>query len=375
MKESDSYLSEQIITYIGNKRSLLDEIDSSFKEVIDELKIKNPVMLDLFSGSGIVARMMKQYASKVIANDLEEYSKIINSQYLSNSKDFNFEEYDELLRNVLQQCQTKPIKGIISDGYAPKDENAITENDRVFYTKSNALFIDSFRYYLENIKEPYRTAMLSQLIIEASIHTNTSGVFKGFYKDKNTGVGKYGGTAENALSRIKGNIVIKRPVFSNFCTEWEVHNKTAEELSKELKGIDIAYLDPPYNQHPYGSNYFMLNAIAKNSISKEVSRVSGIPTDWNKSAFNKKNTALSAFEEIIANLDARAIIVSYNNEGFISFDEMMMMLEKYGKVTSKNIKYNAFRGSRNLNERNIYTSEFIFVLIKNEGVIKNESTR
>ena len=145
----------------------------------------------------------------------------------------------------------------------------------------------------------------------------------------------------------------------------EIYQKDAVELSKELKNLDIAYLDPPYNQHPYGSNYFMLNLILKNKIDVEISKVSGITQDWNHSAFNKSATALQSMEEIIANLCAKYVIISYNSEGFISFEEMSKMLQKYGNLKTVAIPYNTFRGSRNLQNRELYVSEYLFVLEKN----------
>ena len=205
---------------------------------------------------------------------------------------------------------------------------------------------------------------LAPLITEASIHVNTSGVFKGFYKDKNTGIGCFGGVGRNALARIVGKIELKEPVFSNFDSDLVIFRKNTVELAKELDSLDIVYLDPPYNQHPYGSNYFMLNLILKNRLDVAVSRVSGITQDWNRSVFNKRAVALSSMEEIIAALRAKFVIISYNSEGFISFDEMFHMLEKYGKVKTVEIAYNTFRGSRNLRNRDIHVSEYLFVLEK-----------
>lgn len=361
--ESKEYLSEQIITYIGNKRSLLSEIENeiiSIKKIINKEKL---ICCDLFSGSGVVARMLKQHSDLIIANDLENYSYLINSCFLSNKSDFDEERYLFYLNEVNKKCKEKPIISLITKNYAPKDENKITKEDRVFYTRKNAIYIDSFRKYVDEVPEPYRSFLLCQLITESSVHTNTSGVFKGFYKNKNTGVGMYGGVGQNALTRIKGEITIKVPVFSNYETDYKVYKMDAVELSKKIE-CDVAYIDPPYNQHPYGSNYFMLNVIIDNKIEGKTSKVSGIPDNWNHSVFNYKKTALSSFEEIIKNLKTKFVVISYNNEGFISFDEMVEMLSNYGEVKTKRIQYNAFRGSRNLRERNIYTNEYIFVLRK-----------
>ena len=138
----------------------------------------------------------------------------------------------------------------------------------------------------------------------------------------------------------------------------------AVTLSHELEQTDIVYLDPPYNQHPYGSNYFMLNTILENRITAPISRVSGIVSNWNHSVFNQKKAALSSLEEIVASLKARYIVVSYNSEGFITYDEMISMLKKYGELSIREFSYNTFRGSRNLSERSIHVSEYLFTIRK-----------
>ena len=362
MKE---YLTKQIVTYIGNKRELLNAIEKEILFVCKKLNKPKLVTLDMFSGSGVVARLLKLYSSKVIANDLEHYSSIINDCYLSNKTEFDVDEFNKYLILINKEIKERPINGIIRKHYSPYNEKNITKNDRVFYTISNATYIDSFRYYIDEfVPNNYKKFFLAPLLVEASIHVNTCGVFKGFYKDSNTGIGKYGGKDENALARIKGKINITPPILCDENTKYEVYQFDASELAKKLKDLDLVYLDPPYNQHPYGSNYFMLNIIAKNKIEGKLSRVSGIPNDWNHSVYNVKAKALDAMRNLIKVLDAKYILISYNNEGFITFEEMRNMLSEYGSVKTKFIKYNAFRGSRNLKNRDLYTNEFLFLLKK-----------
>lgn len=364
-KFNSPYYTEQIITYIGNKRTLLDEIDSFVNLVCKELGKEKIVTADLFSGSGVVARLLKSHSSKVIANDMENYSRVINECFLSNEEDFDSKLFDETLNKIKGAIAEKPVPGIITKLYAPADDNDIKAGERVFYCHKNALYIDSFRYYIDKLApEKVKKYLMALLVTEASIHVNTSGVFKGFYKDKYTGIGKFGGTAGNALTRILGEIKIERPNFSNVSSDYEVFQEDTIELSKTLEETDLVYLDPPYNQHPYGSNYFMLNLIIENKEPVEISKVSGIPTGWNHSPFNKSKEALKSMETIISNLNTKYILISYNNEGFISFDEMNNMLSKYGNVSSKQIVYNTFRGSRNLREREIHTNEYLFLLRK-----------
>lgn len=366
MQENKDFLTTQIITYIGNKRSLIGNIETEVEELSDKLGKKKLLCADLFSGSGVVSRMLKKHSSKLIVNDLENYSSVINSCYLTNKSDFPKEQYESLRLEIERLCKTERFEGIITKNYAPQDDNNIKKGERVFYTHENAVLIDTYRKLIDDVvgEESLKKFFLAPLITEASIHVNTSGVFKGFYKDKNTGIGCFGASGKNALPRIFGKIELKEPVLSNFESEIEIHQKNTVELSKELKNLDIVYLDPPYNQHPYGSNYFMLNLILKNKLDVEVSRVSGITQGWNRSAFNRPRYALSSMEETIACLDSKFTVVSYNSEGFISFDEMFQMLSKYGKVKTVEIAYNTFRGSRNLRNRDIHVSEYLFVLEK-----------
>lgn len=361
--ENEKYLSEQIITYLGNKRKLLDNIANEVEFILKEMGLEKAKICDLFSGSGIVARRLKQYSSRLFANDLEEYSYVINDCYLTNSEDFNEKFYNELYNKILLK---KPIEGIITNNYAPKDDNDIKEGERVFYSHENAIRIDTIRKAIDDVPKSYKKFFLAPLLYEASVHTNTSGVFKGFYKSKQKNVGKFGGEGENALERILGPIKLKKPLFSNYDCQVTLFNEDANILVKHLQNIDITYIDPPYNQHPYGSNYFMLNTIIENKIGNNISTVSGIPNDWNKSVYNKKNEALSAFENLVNDIDSKYLIISYNNEGFITLDEMQTMLSKYGDLSTKEVDYIAFRGSRNLNKRNTHTTEYIFVLKKNK---------
>ena len=368
MTENPEYRTAQIITYIGNKRLLIGNIEREVEKISGELGKENLVCADLFSGSGIVARMLKSHSSELIVNDLENYARVISSCYLSNKKAYPEKECEEIRKQLISECSKKKIPGIITENYAPKDDSNIKPGERVFYTHENALIIDTYRNlidkYLPDPQDNLRKFFLAPLITEASIHVNTSGVFKGFYKDKNTGIGCFGASGKDALTRILGKIELNPPVFSNFESELTVYQKDAVELSKELPELDVAYLDPPYNQHPYGSNYFMLNLILKNKLDVEISRVSGITQDWNRSQFNKASAALSSLEQIVANLKAKYIIISYNSEGFIGFEEMREMLSRHGSPQIIEIAYNTFRGSRNLSSRSIYVSEYLFILKK-----------
>jgi adenine-specific DNA-methyltransferase len=363
--ESEAFLSRQIVTYIGNKRSLLDFIGEGVKKVQKRLGKEKLDMFDVFSGSGIVARYFKQYARLVIANDLENYSDLINRCYLSNRDELDLAALGGYYRELRARLGEASLeKGIIAERYAPEDDANIRAGERVFYTARNARYLDTARRLIGNLPEDAQKYFLGPLLSEASVHANTSGVFKGFYKNRETGIGQFGGKNQDALFRITGNISLPFPVFSNFNTAFLVSRGDANSVIHSLPETDIAYIDPPYNQHPYGSNYFMLNLILDYRLPKSDSKISGIPKNWNRSPYNNRNHARTALAELINGIKAKYVLISYNSEGFISPEEMALILEKYGKFEILDTRYNTFRGSRNLGGRGIYVREYLYLLEK-----------
>lgn len=363
MKENLLYLKEQIITYLGNKRALLSFLNKGFKVAKKELGKDKFSFCDIFSGSGIVSRFAKSHSNYILANDLEDYSRIINECYLSNLNDDLEKDIKYYYEKLLKNLELK--EGFLAKLYAPKDDDDIKKNERVFYTFKNALYLDTIRQKIENeIPKELRHFFIAPLIYEASVHSNTSGVFKGFYKGKD-GIGKFGGEGQNALKRIKGDIELKMPIFSNFSCEFEVMQKDANMLAKELDFFDVVYLDPPYNQHPYSSNYFMLNLIANYQRPDEISKISGIPRDWNRSIFNKEKQAEDALFELINDLKAKIILLSYNCEGFVKKEKFLKRLQSLGKCQILEQKYPTFRASRNLKNRSIHIHEQLYILKKN----------
>ena len=364
-EENPEYLSKQVITYIGNKRALLSFIGNGLKIVSKRLNKNKLAIFDVFSGSGIVARYFKQYSQKLIVNDLEKYSETINKCYLSNYSSLNIDYLKDIYFEIQKKLKNKSLKpGFISKLYAPKDDSNIETGERVFYTKRNANYIDTARQYIEQLEIKYRHFFLAPLLSEASIHANTSGVFKGFYKDSKKGVGKFGGNNSDALFRIKGDIEIPFPIFSRFDCEVDIHYGDSNLIADCLDEVDVAYLDPPYNQHPYGSNYFMLNLILDYIKPTNISEVSGIPINSNRSAYNKRNHAYISFSDIASKLKAKYLLISFNSEGFICLDSMIELLKKIGKVEVLEVKYNTFRGSRNLRNRDIHVKEYLYLVEK-----------
>lgn len=349
-----NYLQDQIITYLGNKRKLLPLIEQATQPA-------GKVCLDLFSGSGIVSRLFKERGcSKIIANDMEDYARVINQCYLTNFSDFDTKQYDYFRRSI--DCYAlSTIGNFFSSNYAPRNDENILEGERCFYTQKNAQELDRLHSAIFSLAPVHlHCFFLAPLCYEASVHVNTSGVFKGYYKNAQ-GIGQWGGNGKNALSRICAPIELPRPIFSSKECEVEIIQQDATQIKEPIK-CEVAYLDPPYNQHPYGSNYFMLNLLVDNKMPTEMSKVSGIPKNWNRSTFNKKAEATQAMKRTLDGIKAsNRIVISYNNEGFISFDEMVKLLSEYSdNVAIMSEEYPTFRGCRNLSKRDLHTTEYLF---------------
>lgn len=365
VRERKEYLSGQLITYLGNKRNLLGFIVAAVEEVRVRLGKEKISVFDLFSGSGIVARCLKQFAESIAVNDLERYSEVINRCYLSNEDEVPMRDLNEAYRWLCDGLGEENLRaGWITELYSPRNEMAVDRGERCFYTPRNARYLDTARRRIGELPEEFQPYFLAPLLAEASVHANTSGVFKGFYKNRETGIGQYGGSGRNALSRILGAIEVKMPVFSRFSCPFRVFRGDATAVAAVAGEFDLAYIDPPYNQHPYGANYFMLNLLTDYRRPESVSAVSGIPRNWNRSEWNRRGQAVEQMRHLAEAVDAKFLLISFNSEGFISLPEMTALLERIGSVKVTETDYNAFRGSRNLKARNLHLKEYLFLVEK-----------
>lgn len=361
---NNDFTFQTMITYIGNKRKLVGNIF----DIIDNIKIslnKNKLnIFDGFAGSSVISRSLCSISNNLYVNDLEYYSYLMSKCFFEKPTE---EQLERIKYHINKMNNIDDFtEGIICKLYAPKNTNDIKENERCFYTRENALIIDSCRKYIkdniENKENDIFVYCIVPLLIKASINCNTSGVFKGFHK--NGKIGCFGGKGRNALSRILGKITLELPIWSNdnytpFC-----YNKDINELIKELPNdIDLIYLDPPYNGHAYGSNYFMLNVIALNEEPLEISKISGIPVNWNKSNYNYKKEAVISMKNLLefGLTKSKYILLSYNNEGIISDDDFKNIFISYN-IKKYEIDYNTYKGSRNLKNRENKVIEILYLI-------------
>ncbi len=161
MTESNNYLTNQIITYMGNKRKLLYAIDDALQSIQTELKQDNLSIGDGFSGSGIVSRLFKTKSNKIYTNDLAGYSKTLNECYLASPTDAKIKKihkYIDIVNNLNFENVADPW---ISKHWAPINAT-ITNKDRVYFTHENGKRIDIMRDYIQNqIPPEYQSFLLA----------------------------------------------------------------------------------------------------------------------------------------------------------------------------------------------------------------------
>lgn len=361
--ENPRYLSRQLLTYIGNKRALAKHLEAAVSKVKGRVGGRHLSTLDLFAGSGFVARLMKRHSRLVVANDFETYAAVTNRCYLTNQDEVDLGEVAQIIAGLNARADAgESVGGFIEALYAPDDDHDIQPGERAFYTRDNARRLDLYAQAIRELPEPARTLLLGPLLSRASMHANTSGVFKGFYKNKQTGLGMFGGYASNALKRILAPIRLEVPELSTYSCSYQVHQSDANTLLSRIPDVDLAYLDPPYNQHPYGSNYFMLNLLCDYERPTDISRVSGIPTGWQRSGYNVRAQSPKLLIDLIERTPARFLLLSFNAEAFVAPEALNNALCAHGRVEEIVIPYTTFRGSRNLRERSISVNEHLFLL-------------
>jgi adenine-specific DNA-methyltransferase len=132
----------------------------------------------------------------------------------------------------------------------------------------------------------------------------------------------------------------------------------------------VAYLDPPYNQHPYASNYHVLNSIALWDKPATPQRItprtkSAIRTDWResrRSAYNYRQQATNAYRMLLATINADVILTSYSTDGTIPLHDLLEANLERGHVVIELEGYKRYRVSTQRYSRKPMNVEFVVVL-------------
>lgn len=372
------YLRSQLIAYIGNKRRLLRFLHDLFRRLDADRPITSAI--DPFAGSGSVARLLRFLGFAVHANDWEPYAALINRASITIDADrsrrlFAGDGGIAAVVDALNRLDGEPVERYISRWYAPRiTESADYRTERLFYTQENALFIDRVRGEIDRRYPPIpgdrdrddqRALLIALLLYEAATHVNTSGVFKAYHK----GFGGHGG---DALGRILSPMKLEIPALIDGARPCSAGEEDAVACCTH-RSADLVYLDPPYNQHQYGSNYFMLNTIAlwdrppvDNARRSDGSlrAKAGIRPDWTRtrSDFCSTRRAPAALAQLLDAIDADRIVLSYNQRGAIPMDALLDLCAERGSVSLESTGYSSYRGGRQSLNRRAQSHEFALLI-------------
>lgn len=339
--------------------------------------VREGTFVDFFAGSGVVSRLAKTLGFRVVANDWEPYTREINGAYVACNRPPAFDRLDPSGVDAVFATLNRldPIAGYVSGHLCPRDDDAVDPAvDRLFFTRQNGGRIDAMRTQVQSwedqgrINQSERAYLLGALLYAASYVSNTSGVFKGFHRG-------WGGTTGTALYRILSRIQLAPPVTHDNHRENLVLSADARDLAehgRDLLGTyDIAYLDPPYNQHPYAANYHVLNTIALGDSPPVSPSITGrgdksaIRRDWRvdrRSAYNYRNEAGLALEGLIFGVSAGHILLSYSTDGLIPLETVLDLACRRGQVQALTRRYKRYRVSSQRYSQRPYNVEFILVI-------------
>lgn len=298
--------------YLGSKDSLAGQIMDLLRN--KGLLQSELIFCDGFCGMGSVADSVKNIYKQIIINDSLKCAAVFtHARLIANGCTFKKLGFDPF--NFLNT--DKGFKeGFIYQNYSPG------ASERMYFSKENAGRIDFFRekieewYETEKITDNEYSYLLACLLESVSDISNTAGVYGAFLKHWD----------KRALKPIVFNKIDASP---GIAADVKVLNSKIEDIISEVD-CDILYLDPPYTQNQYGTQYHLLETLVLND-NPTISKVTGSrPTTPMRSQWSKNYYAHVLFDKIIAETKAKYIIFSYNNDGFMSKDFIETTMKRYG---------------------------------------------
>lgn len=332
------------MNYIGSKNKLSSFIKKTVYDVAGK-DLSNKVFCDIFAGTGIVGRNFKQEVKKVISNDFEYYSFVLNKNYIENHRPIEDKE-----KYLIQLQELAPKKGFVYNNYCIGGNG-----ERQYFSDENGLKIDAIRSKIEEWKNEKKIDaglyffLLTSLLESADKVANTASVYGAYLKNLKK-------SAQKELNLVSANFDINK-------NSHEVFNEDSNILINKIEG-DILYMDPPYNSRQYGANYHLLNTIAL--YDKFIPKGKTGLRDYQKSEYCSKAKVHSAFEELIKNANFKYIFLSYNNEGLMTENEVKKIMSKYGKYDLSTTNYQRFKADKdeNRDHKADKTTEYLHILEK-----------
>ena len=332
------------MNYIGSKYSLLNFLQSTIKEVTQYGDNNGFVFADLFAGTGIVGATYRAKGCKVISNDIQYYSYVLNKHYIESTVPPN----DDIINHIKNLNGTK---GFIYNNYCIESGSS-----RNYFESNNGKKCDAIRLELDillqnNVIDTQTYfSLLASLINSIDKYANTTSVYGAFLKH----------LKNSAQKPFELEII---PTVDG--PRGEVYNEDVNVLIKRISG-DVLYLDPPYNERQYCTNYHVLETVAKydNPVLNGKTGLRNYKDQ--KSKYCSKKTVNDTFEDLISNANFKYIFLSYNNEGLMSLDKIKEIMSKYGTYCFYTQNYRRFKADKNSNRTisSEVTTEYLHCLVK-----------
>ena len=304
-----------MIKYLGSKRLLTTPITAAFSDLPTGARI-----LDVFSGTSRVGQALKKSGFTVHSNDHNAYAYTIARCYIESDRSAWLNRATKLIESL---ADTPPQAGWFTQTYC---------EDARFFHPTNGAKIEAIRNRIEtmDIEEPLRSIALISLMEAADRVDSTTGVQMAYLKQ----------WASRSLKPLQ----LRVPELLE--GEGQCSMSDAAEIARQFSG-EAAYLDPPYNQHSYRSNYHIWETLVRWD-QPEVYGVAQKRIDCRteKSLFNSRPKIATALREVIDALDTERIVVSFNNEGYLSKDDIVDMLQSRGEVHTVELDYKRYVGAQ-----------------------------
>lgn len=294
-----------MIKYLGSKRVLLPLITS----VVSSLPGARSV-IDLFSGTSRVGHALKGAGFQVFSNDLNTYASTLARCYVQ----ADLERHQESAERLIAELNVLP-------GRAGYFTETFCVNSRFFQPKNGAR-VDAIRDAIaaKGLEPELESILLVSLMEAADRVDSTTGVQMAYLK-------QWARRAHKDLS-MRLPALLPRAAGG----PGKAHQLDALDAAGSLSA-DVAYLDPPYNQHKYLSNYHIWETLvrwdAPESYGVACKRVD---CRQRKSPYNSRPRARDAVAALVAAIDARYLVVSFSNEGYVPREEMEALLRSRGHV-------------------------------------------
>ena len=291
-----------MVKYIGSKRVLIPDIVETIREALPG----GGTVVDLFSGTSRVGHALKKAGYRVLANDHNAYAHTLAKCYVQADREDVIRDAERLVREF---NAIKGSPGWFTETYCIKSR---------FFHPKNGERIEAIREAIASrgLPEELEAVMLTALLEAADRVDSTTGLQMAYLK-------RWAPRALNDLSLRAPDVLPRAP-----SGKGRAYMMEAAEAARTLEG-DAVYIDPPYNQHSYLSNYHIWETLVRWD-RPEVYGVACKRADCRtrKSPFNSRKRFLAAFRCVLEGLRARLIIISFNNEGFVSRQQMENLLSE-----------------------------------------------